>query len=113
MKLVCPGPMTSGEKEPKSDGLPETSQKSPVALVTAGSNDFVVAVSDILTNPEGAGRGNGPSSTGTASQTPGVTVPPLGAYDPAALSAPVGSARRSGSFQPKSNTTGRVAVAAA
>ena len=98
MTSVCPGPITTGKEI--SDGLPEASQKSPVVLVTAGSNDFVVAVSDIFTNPEGAGREYGPSSTGTASQMPGVTVPPLGVYDPAALSAPIGGARRFGSFQP-------------
>src|SRR6516165_3720179 len=98
IRSVCPGPITTGKKI--SDGLRESSQRSPVALVTAGSKDFVVAVSDIFTNPEGAGCEYGPSSTGWACQMPGVTVPPLGVYDPAALSAPVGGARRSGSFQP-------------
>ena len=113
MTPVWPGLITTGEKEAAAAvGLIANSQKSPVGLVTAGSKGLAAAVIDMFTNPEGAGPENGPNLAGSATQRPGVTVPPLGVYDPAALSAVIGGARRSGSplAGPKSNSIGNVAV---
>lgn len=71
----------------------DSSQISPVSLVTAGSNSFVVAVIDMsFTSPAGAGPAYGPISDGLANQRVGCTVPPLGVYEPAALSVVVGGA---------------------
>src|SRR5271167_2965009 len=95
MTAVWPGVIVTGAK--LADGSTDSSHRSLVGLVTAGSNVFMVAVSDMFTYPEGAGPEYGPISSGSPNQTPGCTVPPLGVYEPAALSVLVGGPKRSGS----------------
>src|SRR5215475_9205154 len=65
-------------------GSTPTCQKSPVSLVTAGSNRLPNALADTLSEPAGAPVGNGPDCPMSVSQMPGdtcgastVTVDPL------------------------------------
>src|ERR1700729_2787675 len=74
---VWPGLTTAGENVVV--GSMDVSHASPVSEVTAGSNAFVTADSEIVAVPAGAAAGYGPHSVGPALQPPAGTKPPDGA----------------------------------
>src|SRR5580704_3712753 len=75
---VWPGLTTTGENVVV--GSMDVSHASPVSDVTAGSNAFVTADSEIVAVPAAAPlAGYGPHSVGPALQPPAGTAPPGGA----------------------------------
>src|SRR5215472_18306789 len=76
--------------------LIDASQRSPSAVVTAGSKAFAVTIIAMVTRPCLLPCGYGPISSGLATQLPGCTTPPAGVKVPAALLPFIGGAIRSG-----------------
>src|SRR5215475_5406857 len=74
-------------------GSTPTCQKSPVSLVTAGSNRLPKALADTVSEPAGAPLGNGPDCPMSVSHRPGETC---GAFTVTVAPLPTAAEYRSG-----------------